>query len=174
MSQEHAAAAALHAKMAQLNAMGHSLDKLPAGLLPGQFDLSKLTGGSPVSAGYGQGGVGGAGLTIEPIMRRDQQQQQSSLSPDANSALALSTVGHLHANLVGGGRVHGDMDEVDVDADADGDGDGADAEIRRENSEPMDLGLSIEQNNQSGSNNNEMVHSDAEENYSEDEGVHNT
>lgn len=169
MSQEHAAAAALHAaKMAQLNAMGHSLDKLPTGLLPAQFDLSKLTGGSPVTAGYGQGGGvgGGAGLTIEPIMRRDQQQQQpSSLSPDVN-------VGHLHANLMAGGRAHGDMDEVDVDADAEGDGD---AEIRRDSAEPMDLGLSIEQNNQSGSNNNnEIVHSDAEENYSEDEGVHNT
>ncbi|KAM8716370.1 hypothetical protein ACLKA7_003275 [Drosophila subpalustris] len=158
MSQEHAAAAALHAaKMAQLNAMGHSLDKLPAGLLPAQFDLSKLTGGGGTAAGYGQGA---AGLTIEPILRRDQHQQQqqqsSSLSPE------LSSVGHLHHNLVGGA---GDSDEVDVDADAD-------AEIRRDGSEPMDLGLGLD-NNQSGSN-NEVAISDAEENYSEDEGVHNT
>lgn len=160
MSQEHAAAAALHAaKMAQLNAMGHSLDKLPAGLLPAQFDLSKLTGGGGATAGYGQGG---AGLTIEPILRRDQQQQQhqgSSLSPE------LSSVGHLHHNLVGGGVGIADADEVDVDADAD-------AEIRRDGSEPMDLGLGLD-NNQSGSN-NEVANSDAEENYSEDEGVHNT
>ncbi|XP_034098095.1 protein abrupt isoform X1 [Drosophila albomicans] len=162
MSQEHAAAAALHAaKMAQLNAMGHNLDKLPAGLLPTQFDLSKLTGGGGSAAGYGQGG---AGLTIEPILRRDQQQQPSSLSPDANGALALSTVGHMHANLIGGGGAD-DPDEVDIDADAD-------AEIRRDGSEPMDLGLGLE-NNQSGSN-NEVANSDAEENYSEDEGVHNT
>ncbi|EDV98825.1 GH13387 [Drosophila grimshawi] len=151
MSQEHAAAAALHAaKMAQLNAMGHSLDKLPAGLLPAQFDLSKLTGAS-AAGGYGQGS---GGLSIEPILRRDQQQQQQqqqqqggSLSPNANGALAA--------------------DEVDVDADAD-----AEAEIRRDGSEPMDLGLSLD-NNQSGSN-NEAANSDAEDNYSEDEGVHHT
>lgn len=43
MSQEHAAAAAFHAaKMAQFNAMGHNLDKLPSSLLPSHLDLSKV------------------------------------------------------------------------------------------------------------------------------------
>lgn len=165
MTQEHAAAAALHAaKMAQLNAMGHSLDKLPAGLLPAQFDLSKLAGAAGAAAsGYGQSG---AGLSIEPILRRDQQQQQqqhaSSLSPDANGALGLSSMAHIHGNL--GAAVGGEPDDVDVDAEA---------EIRRDGSEPMDLGLGLDNNNQSGSN-NEANNSDAEDNFSEDEGVHHT
>ncbi|KAJ6646486.1 Protein abrupt [Pseudolycoriella hygida] len=42
MSQEHAAAAFHAAKMAQLNAMGHNLDKLPSSLLPSHLDLSKV------------------------------------------------------------------------------------------------------------------------------------
>lgn len=162
MSQEHAAAAALHAaKMAQLNAMGHSLDKLPAGLLPAQFDLSKLAGAG-AAGGFAQSG---GGLSIEPILRRDQQHPASSRSPDANGALALGSVGHMHSNLVGagGGGGGGEPNDVDVDAEA---------EIRRDGSEPMDLGLGLE-NNQSGSN-NEAANSDAEENYSEDEGVHHT
>ena len=160
MTQEHAAAAALHAaKMAQLNAMGHGLDKLPAGLLPGQFDLSKLAG-SGAAGGFGQSG---AGLSIEPILRRDQQ-QASSLSPDANGGLALSSIGRMHANLgIGAVGVGVEPDDVDVDADA---------EIRRDGSEPMDLGLGLD-NNQSGSN-NEAANSDIEENFSEDEGVHHT
>lgn len=42
INQEHAAA--FHAaKMAQLNAMGHTLDKLPPGILPPHLDLSKLS-----------------------------------------------------------------------------------------------------------------------------------
>nr|prf abrupt gene [Drosophila melanogaster] len=139
MSQEQAAAAALRAKMAQLNAMGHSLDNLPPGLLPGQFDLSKLAAGNPA---FGQSGPG---LTIEPIMRHEQA--AGNLSP--NRPLALNS----------GGRMMG-HDEM-----AENDGD-----MRREGSEPMDLGLD---NNQSGSN-HEVANSDAEENYSEDEGVHNT
>lgn len=46
MSQEHAAAAFHAAKMAQLNAMGHNLDKLPPGLLPPHLDLSKVNNSS--------------------------------------------------------------------------------------------------------------------------------
>lgn len=42
MTQEHAAAAIHAAKMAQLNVMGHNLDKLPPGLLPPHLDLSKV------------------------------------------------------------------------------------------------------------------------------------
>jgi len=141
MSQEQAAAAALRAKMAQLNAMGHSLDNLPPGLLPGQFDLSKLAAGNPA---FGQGGPG---LTIEPIMRHEQA--AGSLSPNVHRPLALNS----------GGRMMG-HDEM---ADHEGD-------MRRDGSEPMDLGLDV---NQSGSN-HEVANSDAEENYSEDEGVHNT
>ncbi|XP_017107167.2 protein abrupt [Drosophila bipectinata] len=144
ISQEQAAAAALRAKMAQLNAMGHSLESLPPGLLPGQFDLSKLAAGNPA---FGQGGPG---LSIEPILRHDQG--PGSLSPHGHGPLALNSgTGH---------RMQG-HDEV---ADHDG------AEMRRDGSEPMDLGLD---NNQSGSN-HEVANSDAEDNYSEDEGVHNT
>ncbi|XP_017059239.1 LOW QUALITY PROTEIN: protein abrupt [Drosophila ficusphila] len=141
MSQEQAAAAALRAKMAQLNAMGHNLDSLPPGLIPGQFDLSKLAGGNPA---FGQSGPG---LTIEPIMRHDQA--AGSLSPSAHRPLALNS----------GGRMMGHEEMADHEGD-----------LRREGSEPMDLGLD---NNQSGSN-HEVANSDAEENYSEDEGVHNT
>lgn len=43
MNEEQAAAALHAAKMAQLSAMGHNFDKLPAGLLPPQLDLAKLT-----------------------------------------------------------------------------------------------------------------------------------
>ncbi|XP_055713325.1 protein abrupt isoform X4 [Phlebotomus papatasi] len=42
ISQEQAAAALHAAKMAQLGAMGHGLDKLPPGLLPSQLDLHKI------------------------------------------------------------------------------------------------------------------------------------
>lgn len=42
MSHEHAAAAFHAAKMAQLNALGHNLDKLPSSLLPSHLDLSKV------------------------------------------------------------------------------------------------------------------------------------
>ncbi|XP_041566398.1 protein abrupt isoform X3 [Drosophila elegans] len=141
MSQEQAAAAALRAKMAQLNAMGHSLDSLPPGLMPGQFDLSKLAAGNPA---FGQSGPG---LTIEPILRHDQA--AGSLSPNAHRPLALNS----------GGRMLGHEEMADHEGDS-----------RRDGSEPMDLGLDI---NQSGSN-HEVANSDAEENYSEDEGVHNT
>ncbi|XP_017846717.1 protein abrupt-like [Drosophila busckii] len=145
MSQEHAAAAALHAaKMAQLNAMGHSLDKLPTSLLPAQFDLSKLAGAGS-NAAFGAA-AGAAGLTIEPILRREQQ-LASSLSPDGALSLAAA------------------QEEAEAAAAA-----AAGAEIRRDGSEPMDLGLD---NNQSGSN-QEAANSEAEDNYSEDEGVHNT
>ncbi|KAH8249172.1 hypothetical protein KR032_006981 [Drosophila birchii] len=141
MSQEQAAAAALRAKMAQLNAMGHSLDSLPPGLLPGQFDLSKLAAGNPA---FGQSGPG---LTIEPIMRHDQG--PGSLSPHGHGPLALNSAG----------RMQGHEEAADHEG-----------EMRRDGSEPMDLGLD---NNQSGSN-HEVANSDAEDNYSEDEGVHNT
>ncbi|KAH8298165.1 hypothetical protein KR018_010392 [Drosophila ironensis] len=145
MSQEQAAAAALRAKMAQLNAMGHSLESLPPGLLPGQFDLSKLAAGNPA---FGQSGPG---LTIEPIMRHDQP-GVGGLSPNAHGPLALNS---------GSGHRMGGHEEA---AEHEG------LEMRRDGSEPMDLGLD---NNQSGSN-HEVANSDVEDNYSEDEGVHNT
>lgn len=136
MSQEHAAAAALHAaKMAQLNAMGHGLDKLPAGLLPPQFDLSKLAGSAAAAAGAFNNG-----LTIEPIMRRDQSGNDAA---DNTSSQQQSNSNTSAAN----------------------------SDLRRDPSEPMDLGL--EANNQSASNHDNMG-SDNEDNYSEDEGVHNT
>lgn len=47
MSQEQAAAALHAAKFAQLNALGHNFDKLPASLLPPHLDLSKFRSGSP-------------------------------------------------------------------------------------------------------------------------------
>ncbi|XP_065355545.1 protein abrupt isoform X2 [Calliphora vicina] len=137
MSQEHAAAAALHAaKMAQLNAMGHGLDKIPPGLLPPQFDLSKLAGtaGSAFTSAAGNN----SGLTIEPIMRRDQS---STPNHESNNATSNNTPA-THNN-----------------------------DMRRDISEPMDLGL--DGNNQSGSHHDNRG-SDNEDNYSEDEGVHNT
>lgn len=42
MSQDQAMAAFHAAKMAQLNAMGHGLDKLPPGLLPPSLDIAKV------------------------------------------------------------------------------------------------------------------------------------
>ncbi|XP_059617334.1 protein abrupt isoform X2 [Phlebotomus argentipes] len=42
INQEQAAAALHAAKMAQLGAMGHGLDKLPPGFLPSQLDLHKI------------------------------------------------------------------------------------------------------------------------------------
>lgn len=61
MSQEQAAAALHAAKMAQLNALGHNFDKLPASLLPPHLDLSKLNRQSPEINRLQSGGV-----TIEP------------------------------------------------------------------------------------------------------------
>lgn len=106
MSQEHAAAAFHAAKIAQLNAMGHSLDKLPPGLLPPHLDLSKLnsqhnshTNNSPdLSRIHNTSGS----VTIEPT----------------NPKVPTSIGHHI-------------SDRVD---------------IRRESSEPMDLGYD---NNQS-------------------------
>ncbi|XP_030384198.1 protein abrupt-like [Scaptodrosophila lebanonensis] len=137
MSQEHAAAAALHAaKMAQLNAMGHGLDKLPGA--HSQFDLSNLAGNNPV-ANFSSS-PSSAGLTIEPILRRDQQ--STNFSPERSGPVSLLTVSPS----------------------------AAEPDPKRSSADPMDLGLEM---NQSGSNNNE-ANSDGEENYSEDEGVHNT
>lgn len=139
MSQEHAAAAALHAaKMAQLNAMGHGLDKLPPGLLPPQFDLSKLAG--QAGNNFNNPAMNNSGLTIEPIMRHSPSHNENI----NNSQNALSL------NLPAATSNH---------------------DLRRDPSEPMDLGL--DGNNQSGSHNDNMG-SDNEDNYSEDEGVHNT
>lgn len=140
MSQEHAAAAALHAaKMAQLNAMGHGLDKLPPGLLPPQFDLSKLASTAAGSA-FSSAATNNSGLTIEPIMRREQASTPNNENTNASSN---NNTPASHSNN----------------------------EHRRDPSEPMDLGLDA--NNQSGSHHDNQG-SDNEDNYSEDEGVHNT
>lgn len=161
MSQEHAAAAAIHAaKMAQLNAIGHhGLDKLPAGLLPPQFDLAKIASAANFNAVANTGAssttgiTNSSGLTIEPVLRREVT--TCSTSPNENGPHTLSTssastpVGGNSSNSASGA---GDMIN------------------RRDHSEPMDLGL---ENNQSGSN-NDGANSDADENYSEDEGVHNS
>lgn len=137
MSQEHAAAAALHAaKLAQINAMGHGLDKIPPGLLPPQFDLSKLAGSA--GSAFSSAAVNNSGLTIEPIMRRDQACTPNN---ENNSVASHNTPATQHN------------------------------ELRRDPSEPMDLGL--DGNNQSGSHHDNLG-SDNEDNYSEDEGVHNT
>ncbi|XP_055858398.1 protein abrupt isoform X2 [Episyrphus balteatus] len=144
MTQEHAAAALHAAKMAQFNALGHGLDKLPSGILPPHFDLSKLAQNSEVSRlvqnnlHNNSGGCNSLGgnndLIIEPAMRHH--------SPSSSG-------NHLSIPTSNGPM-------------------GTD--IRRDSSEPMDLGL---ENNQSGSN-NDGGNSDADDNYSEDEGVHNT
>lgn len=157
MTQEHAAAAALHAaKMAQLNAMGHGLDKIPAGLLQPQFDLSKI---SAAAAGNYIGSPNGGGLTIEPIMRRPDANSSSSISPTTNGPSATAIAAASTATSTTATTSGSNVGVTGTD-------------IRRgDSSEPMDLGLD---NNQSGSNNEVGVHSDHEDNYSEDEGVHNT
>lgn len=112
MTQEHAAAAFHAAKMAQLNAMGHNLDKLPTSLLPSHLDLSKVNShhnSSDLSRIQSTGSV-----TIEPanpkvptslshnahdradIIRRDsepmdlgydnQQQQHNNMNDRDNSS----------------------------------------------------------------------------------------
>lgn len=77
MSQEQAAAALHAAKMAQFNALGQNLDKLPPGLLPPHLDLSKLSNSqSPDMARLHTS----SGVTIEPSktqnadIRRDDPQ----------------------------------------------------------------------------------------------------
>lgn len=145
MTQEHAAAALHAAKMAQFNALGHGLDKLPSGLLPPHFDLAKLAQNNDVSRlvqnnlHNNSGGCNSLGgnndLIIEPAMRHH------SPSSSGNHLSIPTSNGPLGTD------------------------------IRRDSSEPMDLGL--DNNNQSGSN-NDGNNSDADENYSEDEGVHHT
>ncbi|XP_055386404.1 protein abrupt isoform X2 [Condylostylus longicornis] len=152
MSQEHAAAALHAAKMAQLNAMGHGLDKLPPGLLPPHLDLAKLTqqNNNDLSARLAQIGNGslGGGLTIEPTSRRSEHNSGNGNNNDDQQSSSPHRQTH-------------EMNGPDID--------------RRDPSEPMDLGL--DNINQSGSGagiNSDNLGSDAEDNYSEDEGVHNT
>uniref|UniRef100_A0A1B0BU75 C2H2-type domain-containing protein n=1 Tax=Glossina palpalis gambiensis TaxID=67801 RepID=A0A1B0BU75_9MUSC len=148
MSQEHAAAAALHAKMAQLNAMNHSLEKLPTGLFPPQFDLSKLASTAAGAAFNAAAAVNSSGLTIEPILRREQSsgRLQHSLENGSNMLINATNSNNNGANNAKG---VGDM--------------------RRDTSEHMDLGL--DNINQSTSNQNTQDNngSDNEDNYSDEE-----
>lgn len=155
MSQEHAAAAAIHAaKMAQFNAINHhGLDKITPNLLAPQFDLSKIAQNnnhndmlSRLSAANNYVNSN-SGLTIEPIMRRDHGNSSTS----ENGPISMSTLTATGTTITPTTTTNS-------------------SEIHRDSAEPMDLGLD---NNQSGSN-NDGGQSDCDDNYSEDEGVHNT
>lgn len=116
MSQEHAAAALHAAKMAQLNAMGHSLDKLPASFLPPHLDLSKLNSQNQNAHGN------------SPDISRIQSSGSVTIEP-ASQKVPTSIASHHK-------RSHDDAD------------------IRRSNSEPMDLGYDNNQHGGNGGNGN--------------------
>uniref|UniRef100_A0A1A9WHM8 C2H2-type domain-containing protein n=1 Tax=Glossina brevipalpis TaxID=37001 RepID=A0A1A9WHM8_9MUSC len=145
MSQEHAAAAALHAaKMAQLNVMNHSLEKLPTGLFPPQFDLSKLatTAGAAFNAAAA---VNSSGLTIEPILRPSGRLQHSL----ENGSNMLINTSNSNSNNTNNAKGVGEM--------------------RRDTSEHMDLSLDNINQTSSNQNTNENNGSDHEDNYSDEE-----
>lgn len=108
INQEHAAAAFHAAKMAQLSAMGHSLDKLPPGILPPHLDLSKLSNLSNL-----------ANLQHSP---NDLTHSGNPLEPTSGAKVPmLGSLGHHLAGL----QHHQQQNHAD---------------IRRGDSEPMDLG----------------------------------
>lgn len=114
MSQEQAAAALQAAKLAQLNALGHNFDKLPAGLLQPHLDLSKYRSSSPDRLP--------SGLTIE-----------SSKMPTS------------YGN---------DRSPID---------------IRRDDAQPMDLGLDNGPKDSNGGNGGSRGNSSGEEEYGSDD-----
>jgi hypothetical protein len=140
MTQEQAAAAIHAAKMAQLNAMGHNLDKLPPGFLPPHLDIAKINNNQQnnrddISLSKLQSTPS---VTIEPASNNNQSNLQQKLQQQFQSSHHQS----YHSNV----------------------------DIRRESSEPMDLGLDGSQNI---SNNNDDGNSSGDERgyASDDEGV---
>lgn len=124
MTPEQAAAAMHAAKMAQLGAMGHNLEKL----LPPQFDLTKISSSQSQQLHQEQQNNKTPSVTIEPTIKSLQNQHQ-----------------------IGSGNG----------------GNGGGLDIRRDSSEPMDLGLE----NQTGINQNDVgdISSGEDGNYSDDE-----
>lgn len=114
INQEHAAAAFHAAKMAQLSAMGHSLDKLPPGILPPHLDLSKLSNLS--------------NLANLPHSPSDLAHNGVPLEPTSGAKVPmLGSLGHHLAGLQHQQQHHQQQNHAD---------------IRRGDSEPMDLGNS--------------------------------
>lgn len=109
INQEHAAAAFHAAKMAQLSAMGHSLDKLPPGILPPHLDLAKLSS-----------------LSNLPQSPNDLTHNGVPLEPSSGAKVPLlGSLGHHLAGLQHQQQHHQQQNQAD---------------IRRGDSEPMDLG----------------------------------
>lgn len=146
MSQEQAAAAMHAAKFAQLGAMGHNLDKLSPGMLPQQFDLSKLREHNQIDIDSKM--LSTPSVTIEPTSKFN-----SSLQSD-----------------------RGDRDrERDRERERDRDRERDRIDVRRRSTEPMDLGNEMNMNdnrvNHDDHNRNDGVSSGDEANYSDEEGA---
>lgn len=135
MTQEQAAAAAMHAaKIAQLGAMGHNLEKLQPGLLPPQFDLNKI----------------------------DQQNQNDN----QNKILSTSNVTIEAMPKFNMSSQNASIDRID---------------IRRDSSEPMDLGHENDNTIRDGNNDRSSTNlndggtsSGDDANYSDEDGGGNS
>ncbi len=81
MTQEQAAAALHAAKLAQMNAMGRNLDKLPPGFLHPQLDISKISNSSNNQDFHKSLSL--PSVTIEPAIN-NMIQKGSSMSSNNN------------------------------------------------------------------------------------------
>lgn len=82
MSQDQAMAAFHAAKMAQLNAMGHGLDKLPPGLLPPSLDIAKVNNNQSSTESFlSKLQQSNSSVTIEPATNNNS----SKLPPTSNA-----------------------------------------------------------------------------------------
>lgn len=115
MSQEQAAATIQAAKLAQLNALNHNMDKMPANFLPPHLDLSKFRSDSPDRMP--------SGLSIE-----------ASKMPSS----------------------YGGNDRSPID-------------IRRDDAQPMDLGLDNGPKDSNGGNGGSRGNSSGEDEYGSDD-----
>lgn len=172
MSQEHAAAAFHAAKMAQLNVMGQSLDKLPPGLLPPHLDLSKVSSNNSSSHQQNPNNT-----SPSSDISRIQSTGSVTIEP-TNPKVPTSMSSHHHHSSSGGGG-------GGRDGGGGGGGGGMHdrADIRRGDAEPMDLGYDNPHNmmndnrgdggggvgGRGGGNS-----SGEEDNYSDDDGEHNS
>ena len=151
MTQEQAAAAIHAAKMAQLGAMGHNLDKLPPGFLPPQLDLAKL-------ANHNNNNNNNSNNNNLDVLGKIQQNTNVTIEPSSQKQ----------------------RDDLRHEMQSRRDKSDRNLEIRRDmEHEPMDLGLESGNNGQSQMQNDSVGgggsatgHSSAEEgNYSDEEGV---
>lgn len=81
MSQDQAMAAFHAAKMAQLNAMGHGLDKIQPGLLPPSLDIAKVNNNQNSTDSFLSKIQSNTSVTIEPA----NNNSTNKLPPSANS-----------------------------------------------------------------------------------------